>query len=69
MLAVAHSTTNRVLLSIALGVPVRDYRRRFVQAPANLTVLRFEGIAGAGARLLVGNDVTHVKGIHGATWG
>jgi broad specificity phosphatase PhoE len=69
VLAVAHSTTNRVLLAVALGVPLREYRRRFVQSPANLTVLRFDASAGSGARLLVCNDVAHVRGLHGTTWG
>jgi broad specificity phosphatase PhoE len=69
VLAVAHSTTNRILLAVALGVPIRDYRRRFVQAPANLTVLRFPGALDDGARLLVGNDVSHIRGLRGETWG
>jgi broad specificity phosphatase PhoE len=68
VLAVAHSTTNRVLLAVALGVPLRDYRRRFRQAPANLTVLRFSQSLGSGALLLVANDVAHVRGTRGATW-
>jgi broad specificity phosphatase PhoE len=68
VLAVAHSTTNRVLLAVALGVPLRDYRRRFRQAPANLTVLRFSRSLGSGALLLLANDVAHVRGTRGATW-
>jgi ribonuclease H / adenosylcobalamin/alpha-ribazole phosphatase len=68
VLAVAHSTTNRVLLAVALGVPLRDYRRRFRQAPANLTVLRFSRSLGSGAQLLLANDVAHVRGARGATW-
>jgi probable phosphoglycerate mutase len=68
VLAVAHSTTNRVLLAVALGVPVRDYRRRFRQEPANLTVLRFPGPRGSGAQLLLGNDVGHLRGLSGITW-
>ncbi len=68
VLAVAHSTTNRVLLAVALGVPVRDYRRRFRQEPANLTVLRFSGPRGSGAQLLLGNDVGHLRGLSGITW-
>ena len=68
VLVVAHSTTNRVLLAVALGVPVRDYRRRFTQAPANLTVLQFPGSLDEGARLLVCNDVSHIRGIRGDTW-
>jgi broad specificity phosphatase PhoE len=66
VLAIAHSTTNRVLLCVALGVPLRDYRRRFVQQPANLSVLRFEGAPGSGGKLLLGNDVGHLRG--GVTW-
>ena len=68
VLVVAHSTTNRVLLSVALGVPIRDYRRHFMQAPANLTVLRFPGSLEDGARLLVANDVSHIRGVRGDTW-
>lgn len=68
VLAVGHSTTNRVLLCVSLGVALRDYRRRFVQQPANLTVLRFEGAPGSGGKLLVGNDVSHLRGVRGVTW-
>jgi broad specificity phosphatase PhoE len=68
VLAVGHSTTNRVLLCVSLGVALRDYRRRFVQHPANLTVLRFEGAPGSGGKLLVGNDVSHLRGVRGVTW-
>ena len=68
ILVVGHSTTDRILLCIALGVRIRDYRRCFVQDPANLTVLRFEGPAAAGAQALVVNDVGHLRGLAGATW-
>lgn len=68
VLAVAHSTTNRVLLCVALGVPLRDYRRRFRQDPANVTVLRFGGRFGPGAQLLLANDMSHVRGVRGPTW-
>ena len=68
VLAIGHSTTNRVLLCVALGVPLRDYRRRFVQQPANLSVLRFEGAPGSGGKLLLGNDVGHLRGVRGVTW-
>jgi broad specificity phosphatase PhoE len=67
-LAVAHSTTNRVLLCVALGVPIRDYRRRFRQDPANLTVLRFTGPRGSGALLLTGNDVSHLGPRKSVDW-
>ena len=68
ILVVGHSTTDRILLCVALGVPVRDFRRRFVQDPANLTVIRFAGARGTGAQALVVNDVGHLRGLAGATW-
>lgn len=68
VLLVAHSTLNRVLLCVALDVPVKDYRRRFYQSWANLTVLRLGGRYGPGAQLLLGNDVTHIRGTRGITW-
>ena len=70
VLVVAHGTFNRILLCVALGVPVRDFRRRFVQDRTNLTVLRFERTDGPdGAQLLLANDVAHLRG-HGQTpWG
>ena len=69
LLIVGHSSLNRVLLCVALGVPVRDFRRRFVQDQCNLTVIRFTGPAAtAGAQLLLYNDVAHLRGTSGATW-
>jgi broad specificity phosphatase PhoE len=65
---VGHSTLNRVLLAVALGVPLRDYRRRFRQDWANLTVLRHGSRYGGGWQLLLANDVAHLRGITGATW-
>lgn len=65
ILVVGHATFNRILLCVALGVPVRDYRRRFRQDPANLTVLRFPGRVEDGALLAVANDTTHVAGATG----
>jgi len=69
VLVVAHSTVNRVLLASVLGVPIRDYRRRFRQDWANLTVLRYAGPLGSGAELLLANDVAHIRGLQGVTWG
>jgi broad specificity phosphatase PhoE len=69
VLAVAHSTTNRILLCVALGVPLRDYRRRFRQDPANLTVLRFFRDVDGGAQLFLANDLSHLRGTTGVTWG
>ena len=61
ILVVAHATFNRILLCVALGVPVRDYRRRFRQDPANLTALHYPGGVEEGALLLVGNDTSHLE--------
>ena len=69
VLAVAHSSLNRILLCVALDVPVNDYRRRFTQSQANLTVLRYA--VGAGprqARLLVLNDTSHLAAPGQAPW-
>ena len=70
VLLVGHSTTNRVLLCISLGVPVRDYRTAFRQSWANLTVLRFDPADGPGAQLMLANDVSHLHGggSSGITW-
>lgn len=69
VLAVAHSSTNRILLCIALGTDVRDYRKRFVQGQGNLTVLRWEDGEGPGdAKLLVGNDLGHLRGPNTLPW-
>jgi len=68
ILVVSHSTTSRILLCVALGVRIREYRRRFIQDPANLTVLRFDGPASLGAQALLMNDVAHLRGLVGATW-
>lgn len=66
-LLVGHSSLNRVLLAEVLGVPLQDYRRRFKQDWANLTVLRWESRQD-GAMLLLSNDEGHSKGLRGATW-
>jgi probable phosphoglycerate mutase len=69
VLVVAHTAVNRILLCVALGIPVRDYRRRFVQARTNLTALRYEdGDRPDGARLLVANDVSHLRDSADVAW-
>jgi len=67
ILVVAHATFNRILLCVALGVPVRAYRRRFRQDPTNLTVLNFPRRLEDGALLLVANDTSHL-GAAAAPW-
>jgi broad specificity phosphatase PhoE len=68
VLAIGHSTTNRVLLATVLDVPLIEYRRRFRQDQTNVTVLRFKGAAAEGAQLLLGNDMAHVRGTEGRSW-
>lgn len=70
ILAVAHSSTNRILLCIALGTDLRDYRKRFVQGQANLTALRWEdGDGPEDAKLMVGNDLAHLRPAGAVPWG
>ena len=70
VLVVAHGTLNRILLCVALGVPVMDYRRRFIQARTNLTALRYElGDDLDGAQLVLSNDVAHLRTRGEPPWG
>jgi broad specificity phosphatase PhoE len=70
VLVVAHGTFNRILLCVALGIPVSDYRRRFVQDRTNLTVLRYErDDTPDGAQLILGNDVGHLRSKGETPWG
>ena len=66
-LLVGHSSVNRVLLAMVMGVELSDYRRRFKQDWANLTVLHWPD-RDEGPLLLLANDVSHIRGVHGATW-
>jgi probable phosphoglycerate mutase len=56
VLAVGHSTLDRILLCVALDVPVREFRRRFTHGQANLTVLAWP-VDGrpSDARLIAAN--------------
>jgi broad specificity phosphatase PhoE len=70
VLVVAHGTLNRILLCVALGVPVMDYRRRFIQDRTNLTALRYElGDGPDGAQLVLANDVAHLRARGEPPWG
>lgn len=70
VLAVGHSSTNRILMCVALGLPIREFRQRFVQGQANITVLRFEhGDGASDARLLVLNDTEHLLEPGAPPWG
>src|SRR5450759_1290123 len=70
VLVVAHGTLNRILLCVSLGVPVMDYRRRFIQDRTNLTALRYElGDGPDGAQLVLANDVAHLRARGEPPWG
>lgn len=69
VLAVGHSSFNRILVCVALDLPVREFRLRFLQSQVNLTVLRFEhGIAPSDARLILLNDLGHVRASAPEPW-
>lgn len=69
VLAVAHATLNRILLAVAMGLPVREFRRRLSQGQANLTVVRWEdGATATSGRLLVVNDTSHLASPGQAPW-
>jgi broad specificity phosphatase PhoE len=69
VLVAAHGTVNRIMLCVALGAPLRDYRRRFVQDRGNLTVLRYErGDLADGAQLVLLNDVSHLRELGQTPW-
>ncbi len=69
VLVVAHSTLNRILICVALGLPIREFRERFTQGQVNVTVLRFEhGDGPSDARLLLLNDLEHVRPADAAPW-
>jgi broad specificity phosphatase PhoE len=62
VLAVAHSSLNRILVCVALGIAIREFRLRLQQSQANLTALRFEHGSGPGdARLILLNDLAHLR--------
>ena len=70
VLVVGHASTNRILISVALGVDLRGFRRRYAQGQANLTVLRWESSgAPEDAKLLLLNDLAHLRGPRDTPWG
>jgi broad specificity phosphatase PhoE len=70
VLVVAHGTLNRILLCVAMGLPVKDYRRRFIQDRTNLTALRYEPGDGLdGAQLVLANDLAHLRSRGEPPWG
>ena len=62
ILVVGHSTLNRILICVALAIPIRDYRLRVIQGQVNLTALEWKaGAAIDRATALLLNDVAHVQ--------
>ena len=69
ILAVAHSSFNRILVCVALGLPVREFRLRLQQGQVNVTVLRFEhGTGPSDARLILLNDLAHLRPPGATPW-
>ena len=69
VLVVAHSSLNRILLCVALGFPIREFRQRLVQSQVNLTALHWaQGSSPDQARLLLLNDVAHVRNPPQVPW-
>lgn len=69
VLIVGHSTLNRVLVSVALGLPLREYRQRIVQGQVNLTALEWApGAPPDAAKALLVNDLAHVRRPPAAPW-
>ena len=54
---------------MALDLPIREFRLRFQQGQVNLTALRFEhGVGPTDARLLLLNDLEHVRRADTVPW-
>jgi len=70
ILAASHSTLGRILCCVALGVPVREFRRRFLLDQAGITVLRWrDGAAPEDGELILLNDAAHLRRRGEVPWG
>lgn len=70
VLVVAHGTLDRILMCVALAIPIRDYRRRLISDRVGLSVLRYEnGDDIDQAQLILANDVAHLRAPGEAPWG
>ena len=63
VLVVSHKATIRLVVSALLGVEMRGYRDRLDMSPCGLSILDVK--AGAEARLVLFNDVSHYATIPG----
>lgn len=69
VLGVGHSTTNRILICVALAIEIREFRRRLDQDQANLTVLQWDLEAAPDeGRMLVMNDTAHLRRANEVPW-
>jgi broad specificity phosphatase PhoE len=69
VLAVAHSTTNRILICVTLAIEIREFRRRLDQDQANLTVLQWDlEAAPEEGRMLLMNDTAHLRRSDEVPW-
>ncbi|MBM4407134.1 MAG: histidine phosphatase family protein [Chloroflexi bacterium] len=69
ILLVGHSTFNRILIAVALDLPLAQYRRRIVQGQVNLTALEWEpGAPPSAGKALLLNDLAHVRRPPAAPW-
>jgi broad specificity phosphatase PhoE len=70
ILAVSHSTVGRILCCVALGVSVREFRRRFVIDQTAITVIRWaDGSDPEDGELILHNDAEHLRRRGEAPWG
>ena len=69
VLVVGHSTTNRILICVALTIEIREFRHRLDQDQANLTVLQWDLEAAPDeGRMLVMNDTAHLRRANEVPW-
>ena len=70
ILVASHSTLGRILCCVALGVPAREYRRRFVLDQTAITVFRWrDGAAPEDGELILLNDAAHLRHRGEVPWG
>ncbi len=65
ILVVSHKATIRLIVSQLLGIELRGYRDRLDMSPCGLSILDMK--AGAEARLILFNDVSHYATLPGPT--
>ena len=70
ILVVGHSSLDRIICCVALGIPIRDFRRRFAVDPTSLTVLRWrDGADPEDGELILLNETMHLRRRGEVPWG